>query len=95
VHEIPTHAGIPGKDKVPGLLLDPDPVYPGLSSDDRQRKEAYEKWVLSALPESEWKRIREAVQRGYLTGNEKFVSEVAEKLGIRLEMKKPGRPKKS
>lgn len=75
-------------------LIDPDPAYMGLAADDGQRKQAYEKWVLSAVPEGEWMRIREAVQRGHLTGMHQLEEEVAKKLGIRLEMKKPGRPKK-
>lgn len=76
-------------------IVDADPAFIGLAADETQRKQAYERWVLSAVPEEEWKRIREAVQRGHLTGNQKLEEEVAERLGVRLEMKKPGRPRKS
>jgi len=76
-------------------IIDPDPAFLSLAEDEGQRKQAYEKWVLSAVPEGEWERIREAVQRGHLTGKHQLEEEVAEKLGVRLEMKKPGRPKKS
>ena len=75
-------------------IIDPDPVFLNLAADEGQRKQAYERWVLSAVPESEWELIREAVQRGHLTGKHQLEEEVAEKLGVRLEMKKPGRPKK-
>ena len=50
--------------------------------------------MLSAVPKGEWERIREAVQRRHLTGKHQLEEQVAEKLGLRLEMKKPGRPKK-
>ena len=76
-------------------IVDPDPCFLGLGENEPQRQQAYEKWVLSAVPEGEWERIREAIQRGHLTGKHQLEEEVAEKLGIRLEMKKPGRPKKS
>jgi len=76
-------------------IIDPDPVFLSLAEDAGQRKQAYEKWALSAVPEGEWERIRDAVQRGHLTGKHQLEEEVAEKLGVRLEMKKPGRPKKS
>lgn len=75
-------------------LLDPDPSFLALAADEHQRKKAYEKWVLSSIPDGEWERIREAVQRGHLTGTHRLEEEVAKRLGIRLEMKKPGRPRK-
>jgi putative transposase len=75
-------------------IVDPDPAFLGLAADEGQRKQAYERWVLSAVPEGEWERIREAVQRGHLTGKHRLEEEVAEKLGVRLELKRPGRPKK-
>jgi len=65
------------------------------SKERRQRKQAYERWVLSAVPDGEWERIREAVKHGHLTGKHQLEEEVAERLGVKLEMKKPGRPKKS
>lgn len=75
-------------------LVDPDAAFMGLPDNEEQRKSLYENWVLSAIPVGEWERIRQAVQRGHLTGMHQLEEEVAEKLGVRLEMKKPGRPKK-
>ncbi len=75
-------------------IVDLDPAYIGLAEDEGERKQAYERWVLSAVPDGELERIREAIRRGHLTGQHQFEEEVAEKLGVRLEMKKPGRPKK-
>ena len=75
-------------------IVDPDPAFMGLAADEAGRKQAYEQWVLSGVPDGEWEKIREAVQRGHLTGKHQLEEEVAEKLGVRVEMKKPGRPRK-
>jgi putative transposase len=76
------------------LIIDPDPAYIAMSADESQRKREYEKWVLSSIPEGEWECIRGAIQRGHLTGKDQLEEEVAKRLGIRLEMRKPGRPRK-
>ena len=76
-------------------IVDPDPAYLARSANETQRKQAYEKWVFSSIPAGEWERIREAVQRGHLTGTHQLEEEVAKRLGIRLEMRRPGRPKKN
>ncbi len=76
----------------PGII-DRDPSFLALGAEESHRKQAYEKWVLSSIPEGEWERIRESVQRGHLTGAQKLEEEVAERLGIRLELRKPGRPR--
>lgn len=77
-----------------GRIIDPDPAFEGLAENEGERKTAYARWVLSAVPEGEWAKIREAVQRSHLTGEHRLEEEVARKLGIRLELKKPGRPRK-
>jgi len=74
-------------------VVDADPLYLGLSDDPEKRKAKYEEWVLSAIPEGEWELIRSATQRGQLTGGSKFYDLVAERLGQRIEARKPGRPK--
>jgi putative transposase len=75
-------------------MVDADPFYIGLSDDPEKRKLKYEEWVLSAIPEGEWELIRSAGQRGQLTGGSKFYDLVAERLGQRIEARKPGRPKR-
>lgn len=75
-------------------IVDPDPFYLGLSADPEKRKEKYAEWVLSAIPEGELELIRAATQRGQLTGGSKFYDLVAERLGQRVEARKPGRPRK-
>jgi hypothetical protein len=43
-------------------------------------------------PRGDWALIREALQRGQLTGNARFIDEVAAILGQRIEHRKPRRP---
>jgi len=64
-------------------------------NDTEKRNVEYAEWVLSAIPEGEWELIRSAAQRGQLTGGSKFYDLVAERLGQRIEARKPGRPRKT
>lgn len=73
---------------------DPDPFYLDLGKDEPTRHRKYAEWVLSSVPEGEWERIRRAVQSAHPIGDEKFASVIAEKIGIRLENRVPGRPRK-
>jgi len=74
--------------------LDLDPFYMSLGHTAEERAEGYKTWLRETIPEQEWKLIREATQRGQLTADRKFEREISEKLGLRLEMRGPGRPKK-
>jgi putative transposase len=60
------------------------------SWDVRQKK--YEQWVKSSIPHGEWTIIRQALQRGQLTGSIKFVDEIVQKLNLRVEFRGQGRP---
>lgn len=73
--------------------LDFDPVYLHLGRTTKEREEKYKEWVMTSSSEEEWNFIRQALQRGQLTGNNRFVEEVAEKIGRRVEFRKQGRPK--
>jgi putative transposase len=53
----------------------------------------YAAWVHSAIPDGEWAVIRLAVQRGHLTGSERFADDMARRLGRRLCQRHPGRPR--
>jgi len=64
----------------------------GDSESDRQK--AYAEYVHGTVPEYEIKLIKEAIQRGQLTGSDRFKAQIEKKLGIRLSNKRPGRPKK-
>jgi len=78
---------------VAATRVDFDPCYMTLGETPVARAERYATWVSSAIPSREWEEIRQAVQRGHLTGNGKFVERVATKIGRRVECRKPGRPK--
>ena len=75
--------------------LDHDPYYLALGTGDAQRQERYRHFLRDAIPEGEWRLIREAVQRGQLTGTGRFVDKVEEILGKRIEKRAPGRPSKA
>jgi len=49
--------------------------------------------VKEVISKEEIERIREAAQRGQLTGSNCFIEKVAEKIGRRIEFRKQGRPK--
>lgn len=75
-------------------FIDFDSFYLGLDDNEKLRQEKYAKWVMSSIPEGELELIRTAAQRGQLTGGSKFYEQIAERLGQRLEARKPGRPRK-
>ena len=77
------------------VWLDFDPFYLSLGRSAAKRAEKYAVWLRETIPESELKLIREATQRGQFTANGKFVREISEKIGHRLELRGPGRPRKS
>lgn len=74
--------------------LDLDPFYLSLGKSAKQRAKKYAAWLEETIPKKELKLIREATQRGKLTANGKFVREISEKIGRRLELRGPGRPRK-
>jgi putative transposase len=75
--------------------LDPDPGYIGLGATDAERRRRYREFLRAGIPSGERDLIREAVQRGQLTGSDRFTHEVAGILGRRVERRGPGRPAKS
>ena len=75
--------------------LDHDPCYLGLGKDNIERQQRYRQFLHTAIPSGQWELIREAVQRGQLTGSERFTDEVAAILGRRVERRGRGRPAKS
>jgi len=72
--------------------LDPDPCYIGLGATDAERRRRYSEFLRAGIPTGERNLIREAVQRGQLTGSARFTQEVAGILGRRVERRGPGRP---
>jgi len=74
--------------------LDFDPYYTGLAATARQRQALYRDFVVETIADDEFEQIRQAIQRGQLTGPEAFVEEIEARLGKRIEFRGPGRPKK-
>lgn len=71
--------------------LDDDPCYLALGTNEAQRRERYAEFLRAAIPGGEWNLIREAVQRGQLTGTGRFVDKVEEILGRRIEKRAPAK----
>ena len=66
--------------------------YEDLAKEGLMRQERYRKFFQEVIPESEWKLIRERVNRGGITGGEKFREEVERVLGRRVIIRPVGRP---
>ena len=75
--------------------LDLDPWYLGLAATAEQRQEKYRAYLLETISKEESEKIRSALQRGQLTGTDKFVAEIELKTGKRIEFRGQGRPKKA
>ena len=60
----------------------------------QERRLRYSEFLRTAIPEGEWSLIREAVQRGQLTGTNRFVAQVETILGKRIENRSRDRPPK-
>ena len=72
--------------------IDLDPVYLDLADNEAERRARYARFVEASVPERELSLMREALQRGQLTGNQRFVDEVERLIGCRIEHRGPGRP---
>ena len=53
----------------------------------------YARFVEQGVPEQERTLMREALQRGQLTRDQRFVDEVEPIIGCRIERRRPGRPR--
>ena len=80
---------------VTSTMLDANASYEMLGKTTAIRLQAYEKFVHAGINENELKLISSAVKRNQLTGNAQFTSEIAEKIGRRIELREPGRPLKN
>ncbi len=75
--------------------IDLDPCYLALGWSPTQRAGRYGEYVAERPTDAEYALIRAAVQRGQLTGSRRFVDEVAQMLGRRVEFRGRGRPSNS
>jgi putative transposase len=80
--------------QVPADLLDWSPTYLGLGRGEEERQKRYAQFLCEAIPEGEWSLIRQALQRGQLTGTERFIDEIEQIAGRRIEARAQGRPRK-
>lgn len=74
--------------------LDHDPVYLGLGASVEEREAHYRKWMRDVVGEGELDLLRDSILHGGLTGGSRFVEEVVARIGKRIELRSPGRPKK-
>ena len=73
--------------------LDANPCYCALGRDEVERQGRYREFLRMAIPAGEWALIREAAQRGQLTGTQRFADEVYAIIGRRIERRGQGRPR--
>lgn len=74
--------------------LDFDPLYWGLGATEEERIQRYYSFLAETISDEERDIILGAVSRGQLTGGTAFVDEIEKKLARRIELRRPGRPKK-
>jgi putative transposase len=72
--------------------LDPDPLTQAMGDDNRTRQRAYAHFVMAEIADDEHDFIRTAVHRNQLTGRGRFVDEIEQRTGQRIEARGPGRP---
>ncbi|AOE87913.1 transposase [Pseudomonas sp. TCU-HL1] len=73
--------------------LDIDPCFEALGATDEERRRRYVEFIRQVVPAEELSLIREAIQRGQLTGSNRFADEVERIAGVRIERRTQGRPK--
>jgi putative transposase len=74
--------------------LDSSPCFRSLGSTVAEARSRYRELVEAGTTTAEYEMIRQAVQRNQLTGSGKFVDEIEATLGLRVERRGPGRPRK-
>jgi putative transposase len=74
--------------------LDDDVSFQALSAHQESRQRRYRDYVAGDISDKEQLFIQQALQRGQVTGGSRFIEEVEQRLGIRLEQRGRGRPKK-
>jgi putative transposase len=73
--------------------LDVDPCLSRLAPTVAECREQYRAFVSQGILDQELKFIRGAVQRNQLTGSERFIHEVEQRTGLRIDHRKRGRPR--
>ena len=76
------------------LWIDEDDCYQGLAGEKSKRHQRYKRFVLQTGMAETDEKIRTAYRNGWATGTNRFLDEIEEKIGIRIENRKRGRPRK-
>lgn len=71
--------------------LDYDPAYLGLGKTDEERQNEYKRWFRESIPEDEWNLIRQAIQRNWAYGDNRFKEKMENVLRRRFDIEKAGR----
>jgi putative transposase len=80
------------KGESPKNWLDSDVCFDELGADHQERLARYVSFMEQSTPNSEIQLIRHALQRGQLTGNQKFTDDIEKIIGRRILARGPGRP---
>ena len=76
----------------PRKLLDDEHIFREVGAGECGSPVKWRDYLRDAVPDGEWNLIRAAVQRGQLTGNDRFTAEIAAIIGRRIERRGCGRP---
>lgn len=74
--------------------LDEPPTMVALGNDVESRRERYQRFVGDGAFSRKDHQIRAAIERNKLTGGDLFIDEVERRIGLRIETRAPGRPRK-
>ncbi|SET93094.1 putative transposase [Marinobacter segnicrescens] len=74
--------------------LDEPPTMAALGTDSQSRRERYQAFVSDGAFSEQDRQIRAAIARNKLTSGHRFVDEVERRIGLRIETRAPGRPRK-
>jgi len=76
-----------------GTMLDGHPVFLSLGIDHESRVKHYQAFVRQGISVSEAHFIKGSIKRNQLTGNDRFIDEIEQRVGFRVERRNPGRPR--
>ena len=76
-----------------GTWLDEHSLFKEFGNTELERRARYRNWVHASIPDDEWELIRTAAHRGQLTGGTRFLRQVEECIGHRVELRGRGRPR--
>ena len=75
-------------------ILDLDSSYLALGEDTTQRIDRYQAYLKQGASDKEIELLRAAWVRNQLTGNNRFIDEIEQRVGLRIENRTRGRPRK-